>query len=66
MNMFNDEQSIIELLEHKTNEEILEKTRTGRGKYFNKISKNMLMKEGFESLENTISISHFRKSNFML
>ena len=58
MNMFNDEQSIIELLEHKTNEEILRKTRTGRGKYFNKISKNMLMKEGFESLENTISISH--------
>ena len=39
MNMFNDEQSIIELLEHKTNEEILRKTRTGRGKYFNKISK---------------------------
>ncbi|RCK65132.1 Protein HIR2 [Candida viswanathii] len=58
MNMFNDEQSIISLLEHKTNEEILRKSRTGRGKFFNKISKNMLMKEGFESLENTISISH--------
>ncbi|CAK9441680.1 uncharacterized protein LODBEIA_P55480 [Lodderomyces beijingensis] len=58
LNMFNSEDSILELLEHKTNEEILRKTRTGRGKYFNKISKNMIMKEGFESLENTISISH--------
>lgn len=53
-----DDQSIIELLEHKTNEEIIRKTRTGRGKFFNKISKNMIMKEGFENLENTISISH--------
>ncbi|KAI3403266.2 HIR2 [Candida oxycetoniae] len=58
LNMFNSEESIIELLEHKTNEEILRKRRSGRGKYFNKISKNMIMKEGFESLENTISISH--------
>ncbi|KAI5956494.1 HIR2 [Candida jiufengensis] len=58
LNMFDDEESILELLENKTNEEILRKTRTGRGKFFNKISKNMLMKEGFESLENTISISH--------
>lgn len=46
------------MLEQKTNEEILRKTRIGRGKYFNKISKNMIMKEGFESLENTISLSH--------
>lgn len=50
--------SIVELLEHKTNEEIIRKTRTGRGKYFNKINKNMIMKEGFENLENTISLSH--------
>lgn len=50
--------SIIGLLEHKTNEEILRKSRLGRGKYFNKISKNMIMKEGFENLENTISLSH--------
>ncbi|EGW32239.1 uncharacterized protein SPAPADRAFT_139052 [Spathaspora passalidarum NRRL Y-27907] len=50
--------SIIDMLEHHTNEEILRKTRTGRGKLFNKISKNMIMKEGFESLENTISINH--------
>ncbi|KAG2734859.1 hypothetical protein G9P44_002865 [Scheffersomyces stipitis] len=57
-NLFGEEASIIELLEHKTNEEIIRKTRTGRGKYFNKISKNMIMKEGFENLENTISISH--------
>ncbi|KAK6457036.1 histone transcription regulator HIRA, WD repeat superfamily [Scheffersomyces xylosifermentans] len=57
-NFFNEEASIVEYLEHKTNEEIIRKTRTGRGKYFNKISKNMVMKEGFENLENTISISH--------
>lgn len=50
--------SIIRLLENKTNEEIIRGSRTGRGKFFNKISKNMLMKEGFENLENTISISH--------
>lgn len=50
--------SIVGLLEHKTNEEILRKSRVGRGKYFNKISKNMVMKEGFENLENTVSLSH--------
>lgn len=54
----NDGASLIKLLEHKTNEEIIRKTRTDRGKYFNKISKNMVMKEGFENLENTISLSH--------
>lgn len=52
------ESSIVGLLEHKTNEEILRKSRLGRGKYFNKISKNMIMKEGFENLENTVSLSH--------
>lgn len=50
--------SIITHLEQKTNETILRKSRSGRGKFFNKISKNMLMKEGFENLENTISLSH--------
>lgn len=50
--------SILDLVEHRTNDEILRKTRTGRGKYFNKINKNMMMKEGFENLENVISISH--------
>lgn len=53
-----DDSSIVGLLENKTNEEIIKNTRAGRGKFFNKISKNMLMKEGFENLENTISISH--------
>lgn len=53
-----DGQSITSLLENKTNEEIIRASRTGRGKFFNKISKNMLMKEGFENLENTISVSH--------
>lgn len=53
-----DKSSLIGLLENKTNEEVLRKSRIGRGKYFNKISKNMIMKEGFENLENTISLSH--------
>lgn len=53
-----DGESITSLLENKTNEEIIRASRTGRGKFFNKISKNMLMKEGFENLENTISVSH--------
>lgn len=52
------EESIIAVLELKTNEEILRKTRKGRGKFMNKISKNMIMKEGFENLENAISINH--------
>lgn len=52
------DESILGLLEHKTNEEIIRKSRVGRGKYFNKISKNLIMKEGFENLENTISLSH--------
>lgn len=50
--------SLVGMLEHKTNEEILRKSRVGRGKFFNKISKNMIMKEGFENLENTVSLSH--------
>ncbi|CAL1181415.1 unnamed protein product [Candida parapsilosis] len=58
LTMFDEEESIIQLLEQKTNEEIIRKSRTGRSKLYNKISKNMIMKEGFESLENTISISH--------
>lgn len=49
---------ILDLLEHRTNDEVIRKTRTGRGKYFNKINKNMMMKEGYEDLENSISISH--------
>lgn len=52
------DESILGLLEHKTNEEIIRKSRVGRGKYFTKISKNLIMKEGFENLENTISLSH--------
>lgn len=54
----NKESSIVALLEHKTNEQIIRRNRSGRGKYFNKISKNMLMKKGFENLENIISLSH--------
>lgn len=58
-NLFGEsDESIIGLLEHKTNEEIVRNTRAGRAKFFNKISKNMLMKEGFENLENIVSLSH--------
>lgn len=57
-NIIDNETSIIDMLEHKTNEEIIRKSRSGRGKFFNKISKNMMMKEGFENIENTISLSH--------
>lgn len=56
--LLGDESSIVETLEHKTNDEIIRKSRTGRGKFFNKINKNMIMKEGFENLENTISLTH--------
>lgn len=52
------ESLILGLLEHKTNEELFRKSRVNRGKFFNKISKNMIMKEGFENLENTVSLSH--------
>lgn len=52
------ETSIVGLLEHKTNESILRRSRLGRGKYFSKILKNMVMKEGFENLENTILLAH--------
>lgn len=54
----NNDTSVVTLLENKTNELIIRKSRAGRGKYFNKMSKNMLMKEGFENLENTISMAH--------
>lgn len=50
--------SVIEMLEHRTNDEILRKLRSGRGKFFNKISKNMMMKEGFENLEGIVSLCH--------
>lgn len=53
-----DEQSIIDMMELKTTYEIMRKNRVGRGKYFNKISKNMIMKEGFENLENCVSLAH--------
>lgn len=47
--------SIINLLEKKTNEEIV---RRGRGKFLQKMAKTMLMKEGYENLEKTISLAH--------
>lgn len=53
-----DNISIVDFLEHKTNEELFRKTTSAKGKFINKISKSTILKEGFEVLENHISISH--------
>lgn len=47
--------SIVNLLEGKTNDEIV---RRGRGKFLQKMAKTMLMKEGYENLEKIISLAH--------
>lgn len=47
--------SIANLLERKTNDEIV---RRGRGKFLQKMAKTMLMKEGYENLEKIISLAH--------
>ncbi|ONH66350.1 Protein HIR2 [Cyberlindnera fabianii] len=50
-----DDGSIVGILEKKTNDEIV---RRGRGKFLQKMAKTMLMKEGYENLEKTISLAH--------
>lgn len=53
---------LLEYMESHTNEEI---NRRGKTKFFSKISKMMLMKEGYENLETTISLNHLEnKINF--
>ncbi|CAM9011529.1 unnamed protein product [Wickerhamomyces anomalus] len=47
--------NIVNLLERKTNDEIV---RRGRGKFLQKMAKTMLMKEGYENLEKIISLAH--------
>jgi protein HIRA/HIR1 len=47
--------SLITMLEKKTNDEIV---RRGRAKFLQKMAKTMLMKEGYENLEKTISLAH--------
>ncbi|GME93778.1 unnamed protein product [Ambrosiozyma monospora] len=47
--------SLMGFLEANTNEEIL---RKGKGRFFSKISKVMLMREGYENLETVISLNH--------
>ncbi|ODV82725.1 hypothetical protein CANARDRAFT_204561 [[Candida] arabinofermentans NRRL YB-2248] len=47
--------SVLNLLEAHTNEEII---RKGKGRFLNKISKVMLMKEGYQNLETIISLNH--------
>ncbi|OBA16355.1 uncharacterized protein OGAPODRAFT_48237 [Ogataea polymorpha] len=50
-----EDESIVGVLESRTNEELL---RRGKGRLLNKISKVMLMKEGYENLETVISLNH--------
>ncbi|QPG75687.1 hypothetical protein FOA43_003046 [Brettanomyces nanus] len=50
-----EDSSLLNYLEIHTNEEIV---RRGKAKFFSKISKVMLMKEGFENLETVISLNH--------
>lgn len=55
---------LLEYMESNTNEEI---NRKGKAKFFTKISKMMLMKEGYENLETVISLNHLEnKINFYL
>lgn len=55
---------VLELLESHTNEEI---NRKGKAKFFTKISKIMLMREGYENMETIISLNHLEnKINFYL
>jgi len=54
--MKNDEnENLIEFLENYTNEEIIKR---GKIKFFTKISKKILMNEGYENLELIISLNH--------
>lgn len=47
--------SIMKMLEYKTNEEL---KRKGQAKFIQNFTKTMLFKEGFENLEQSASISH--------
>lgn len=59
-----DGSSLLGYLEMHTNDEI---ARRGRSKFFSKISKVMLMREGFENMETVISLNHLEnKINFYL
>ncbi|ONH77384.1 Protein HIR2 [Pichia kudriavzevii] len=55
---------LLEYMESHTNEEI---NRRGKAKFFIKISKMMLMREGYENLETIISLNHLEnKINFYM
>ncbi|GAV28807.1 hypothetical protein PMKS-002283 [Pichia membranifaciens] len=56
--------SLLEYMESHTNDEI---NRRGKAKFFSKVSKMMLMREGYENLETIISLNHLEnKINFYL
>lgn len=50
-----EQESIMKMLEFKTNEEL---NRKGQAKFIQNFTKTMLFKEGFENLEQSASISH--------
>lgn len=50
-----EDSTLLGYLETHTNEEIV---RRGKAKIFSKISKTMLMREGYENLETVISLNH--------
>ncbi|VEU23968.1 DEKNAAC105209 [Brettanomyces naardenensis] len=50
-----EDSSLLNYLETHTNEEIV---RRGKARFFSKISKVMLMREGYENLETVISLNH--------
>lgn len=55
---------LLEYMESHTNDEI---NRRGKAKFFSKISKMMLMREGYENLETIISLNHLEnKINFYI
>ncbi|CAI4051323.1 hypothetical protein SKDZ_15G1920 [Saccharomyces kudriavzevii ZP591] len=51
----NDNQSIINFLERKTNDEL---NRKGRIKNLQRFARTILMKEGFENMEEIVTLSH--------
>ncbi|SCU93035.1 LAMI_0E12992g1_1 [Lachancea mirantina] len=58
-----DEASIINFLERKTNDEL---HRKGRVRNLQKFSKTILIKEGFENLEEVVTLSHLENKLLVL
>ena len=52
-------QGTIGLLERRTDDEVL---KMGRGRYFQRVLKTTMLKEGFKGLEAAVSIGHLEVS----